>query len=252
MLELQRFVAESFKPDGFQAAPPNAWYVRELELLVDTGVADPEFRGQLIASCLRISQICITHLHPDHVGNLIELQSTTGAKVCGPILLRDFSPQIATVWTPDCDGCTVLQTPGHAADHIGLLLPDGTFCAGDTVLGVGTPWIGPPEGDLSTYLGTLEMLAEVLPDGSRLAAGHGPVADDARQIVRRTLAHRLMRERMVQQALNLGMTEERLVADWIYNQKEKLGLSGLQFEMAVWTVRGHLQRLSDQQEHSTQ
>lgn len=222
------------------AAPPSVWQIPSLATVVDTGLADPSLVDKILAIG-PVDKILVTHDHPDHTGNLERLLARTGAALFGPKTVCDSFPAARLLSESDLPGI-VLPTPGHTADHLSYLLDDGTFFAGDFVLGEGTPWVGPPEGDLPTYLDTLERFEDDHRLG-RLCGGHGPVQPDARAVIRATLAHRLMREQMIREVRDTGLDDEREIAERVYNGIEKMGISGLQFEMAVWTVRGHLQRL---------
>ncbi len=53
----------------------------------------------------------------------------------------------------------VIYTPGHAANHLCLILPeDGLLFSGDHVLNGSTTVIDPPDGDMTDYLDSLETL----------------------------------------------------------------------------------------------
>ena len=59
----------------------------------------------------------------------------------------------------------VIATPGHAPDHVCLLLDGRIAFAGDTVLGRGSVFVGPGEGSLAAYLDSLRRLRELDLDG---------------------------------------------------------------------------------------
>lgn len=53
----------------------------------------------------------------------------------------------------------VIYTPGHAANHLCLIMPeDGLLFSGDHVLNGSTTVIDPPDGDMTDYLDSLETL----------------------------------------------------------------------------------------------
>jgi recombination protein RecT len=112
----------------------------------------------------------------------------------------------------------VLHTPGHAANHLCLLLPHeggGLLFSGDHILNGSTTVINPPDGDMTQYLASLDALdAACARLGVRyVLPAHGHVLDDARGAIARLKAHRLQREdkiRRVMQALPQGTLE-----DWL-------------------------------------
>jgi recombination protein RecT len=91
----------------------------------------------------------------------------------------------------------VLHTPGHAANHLCLvLLEDGLLFSGDHILNGSTTVIDPPDGNMADYLDSLDRLRaacethddRVHPARARLCAGR---CADA---IGRLKAHRLKRE----------------------------------------------------------
>ncbi len=54
----------------------------------------------------------------------------------------------------------VLHTPGHAANHVCLVLEeDGLLFSGDHILNGSTTVIDPPDGDMNAYLESLDVLS---------------------------------------------------------------------------------------------
>ena len=67
---------------------------------------------------------------------------------------------------------TVIHTPGHTSDHVAFFEPgSGALFTGDTVLGRGTSFIDPPDGDLVQYLRSLRRLMDL---GARSIPGSRP------------------------------------------------------------------------------
>ncbi|REN21426.1 MBL fold metallo-hydrolase, partial [Mycobacterium tuberculosis] len=53
----------------------------------------------------------------------------------------------------------VIHTPGHAANHLCLVLEeDGLLFSGDHILNGSTTVVDPPDGDMSAYLDSLDAL----------------------------------------------------------------------------------------------
>lgn len=95
----------------------------------------------------------------------------------------------------------VIHTPGHAANHLCLLLlEDGLLFSGDHILNGSTTVVDPPDGDMSAYLDSLDHLAEacaqhrvgfILPAHGYVIGGEDGVAVAA---ITHLKAHRLKRE----------------------------------------------------------
>ena len=55
-------------------------------------------------------------------------------------------------------------TPGHSSDHVAFFVPsEGALFTGDAVVGRGTSFIDPPDGDLVQYLRSLHRMQELDP-----------------------------------------------------------------------------------------
>jgi recombination protein RecT len=102
----------------------------------------------------------------------------------------------------------VIHTPGHAANHLCLvLLEDGLLFSGDHILNGSTTVVDPPDGDMSDYLNSLDLLHEAC-TGHQLKyilPAHGYVIggpdDEAQAAIARLKAHRLQREAKVMAAM---------------------------------------------------
>ena len=70
---------------------------------------------------------------------------------------------------------------------------------GDAVVGRGTSFIDPPDGDLVQYLRSLRRMQELHP--RTIYPGHGPIVIDARAKLDEYVAHRADRERQIRQQL---------------------------------------------------
>jgi len=114
----------------------------------------------------------------------------------------------------------VIHTPGHAANHLCLLLvEDALLFSGDHILNGSTTVVDPPDGNMADYLDSLDRLdavcaehgVEFILPAHGYALG-GPV-HGAREAIARLKAHRLAREAKVlaaMQALPQGGME-----DWV-------------------------------------
>lgn len=60
----------------------------------------------------------------------------------------------------------VIFTPGHASNHIALLLQeDAVLLSGDHILNGSTTVIDPPDGNMNDYLNSLDVLAALAEQG---------------------------------------------------------------------------------------
>jgi recombination protein RecT len=119
----------------------------------------------------------------------------------------------------------VIHTPGHAANHLCLVLQeDGLLLSGDHILNGSTTVIDPPDGDMTAYLESLDTLATVC-DAHRvdfILPAHGYVlshcsgidhSGGAKRAIEQLKAHRLKREAKVMAAMRAkpGFSVEGLV-----------------------------------------
>ena len=91
----------------------------------------------------------------------------------------------------------VIHTPGHAANHLCLvLLEDGLLFSGDHILNGSTTVVDPPDGDMTAYLDSLDTLARACETHGLefILPAHGWVLGFAREAIARLKAHRLHRE----------------------------------------------------------
>ena len=110
----------------------------------------------------------------------------------------------------------VLHTPGHAANHLCLVLvEDGLLFSGDHILNGSTTVVDPPDGDMSAYLDSLDRLAAACEaDGIEfILPAHGHVLGFAPLAIAHLKAHRLQREARI-----LAAMRERphgTLEDWV-------------------------------------
>jgi endoribonuclease LACTB2 len=116
----------------------------------------------------------------------------------------------------------VASTPGHCPEHISLVWEGDPGVSvpvafvGDLLMGEGdTTLIGAPEGDVDSYLKSLQRVDEL--DAAVLYPSHGPELRDPRDAIRRFRRHRLGRIQEVRSALQIdpSLTLDALI-DIIY------------------------------------
>jgi len=179
------------------AVDPGSPYPDQQDALVDAVRA----RGQLVA-------VLLTHHHGDHVGGATALAAATGAPIWAHAETAAALPGVP-VARHLTDGEVIevggralraMHTPGHAVGH--LCFRDeasAATMAGDMVAGIGTILIDPSGGHMGTYLASLEQM--IAAGVGALLPSHGPVIADGPAKLREYIAHRLMRERRVRDAL---------------------------------------------------
>ncbi len=193
----------------------NTWLVgRRTVLVVDPGPADDAHLEAVLAEVGRdsgrLGGVLLTHRHADHAAALDHpvLQRAV-AEAGAPVMALDprlGQPPEWSLLDPASDETTVvLPLPGHTDDSLALLLPRrGEVLTGDTVLGRGTSVVAHPDGDLTSYLDSLERLL-ALGDGGAGPwtglPGHGPVLPDLVAAVHELRAHRRARVDQVRAAL---------------------------------------------------
>lgn len=200
-------------PGAYTLEGTNTWIVgADPAVVIDPGPDDAGHLHEVADQAGRVGCVVLTHTHEDHAEGGRAFADLVGAP------LRAYRAEGAS---PLRDGQTVhaggadlvaLHTPGHSSDHVAFHLPDeGALFTGDAVLGRGTSFIDPPDGDLAAYLASLERMLELGP--RTIYPGHGPVVLDARAKLREYVEHRAEREEQVLAALAEGArTVDQLVA----------------------------------------
>ena len=193
----------------------------------------------------RIRWILTTHTHVDHWPLAPRLKERTGAEVLA------FRSEEDGIQVDEAigDGHVVegtefrlqaLHTPGHASNHVCYLLEsDRMLFSGDHIMDGSTVVIGPPDGDMATYLDQLRRLQPM--KLKAIAPGHGLVIDDPAAKLEEYLTHRAEREAQVLAALQAAGTTT--VADL-----ETACYPDIKDELhpvAQKTVWAHLRKLAD-------
>ncbi|QCB48168.1 MBL fold metallo-hydrolase [Hydrogenophaga sp. PAMC20947] len=219
-------------------------------IAIDPGPAEPEHIERLWrAAGGDIRFIVCTHSHADHSPGAPLLQALCANKP--PIL---GLPSAATAranshFIPErcladnerlalknTSGETqhtlrVVHTPGHAANHLCLVLEeDGLLISGDHILNGSTTVIDPPDGHMGNYLDSLDKLAALCDEHhiDFILPAHGYVLGDlrlspdnrsapleggAKAAVQHLKAHRLAREAKVARAMQA--VPHGTMDDWV-------------------------------------
>jgi len=186
----------------------------------------------------RISHIMVTHSHIDHSPLAMVLAQVTGARVYGfggssagrAEVMASFSdlgggegidatflPDVILAHDTRVEGTdwslTALHTPGHMGNHLCFHWHEGNaLFSGDLVMGWATSMVSPPDGHLTDFMASLEMLAHRDPV-STYFSGHGLPIEDPAARVRELLTHRRMRESQILSSLQItAQTPKELTA----------------------------------------
>ena len=173
---------------GFMTGPgTNSYIVGDPttgHIVIDPGPDEPAHIERLWrAAGGDIRAIVCTHSHPDHSPGAPRLQVLcANAGRARPAILglpsaptsresSRFTPERTladgerlVLSAPDGTAHTlqVVHTPGHAANHLCLLLEeDGLLFSGDHILNGSTTVIDPPDGNMGTYLDSLDKLDQL-------------------------------------------------------------------------------------------
>jgi glyoxylase-like metal-dependent hydrolase (beta-lactamase superfamily II) len=181
---------------------PATPYEDELSRLFDA-VEELERRGT------PVREVWATHHHPDHIGGAAAICGRLGLPLRAHPATLDRVPADVPQGAPLHEGdredvggvaIEVLHVPGHAPGHLAFLDPKArALIAGDMVAAIGTILIAPGEGDMADYLGSLERLARLDPEV--VVPAHGGAIRPGAEVFERYVAHRLLRERRVLDAL---------------------------------------------------
>ena len=201
-----------------------------------------------------VSHILITHTHTDHSPAAAPLKVRTGAKTYGygPHGAgsgeedgdMDFVPDVEVRhgdiiegdgWTVEC-----VHTPGHTSNHICFALKEEkALFTGDHVMGWSTSIVSPPDGNMSDYMRSLDLL--LTRDDEIYWPTHGPAIREPKPFVRAFIAHREDRERQILERLKAGQTHIADMVPVIYAAVDKR-LHGA----AARSVLAHMTRLVEQ------
>lgn len=229
------------------------------EILIFDPGSPYEDEQQALAACLdemvsqgrKVSEIVLTHLHPDHVSGVSALRAHLGGSV--PIaahiltaealddvhvdrLIQD--EEIVTLEGEPKISLRALHTPGHARGH--LCFHDeqsGVLITGDNIVGLGSVLIDPPQGNMRDYLDSLKRL-RALSNLSILFGGHGPAMANPYKKIDEYIAHRREREEHILEAVKTGAATAKEIVARVYTD-----VSPKAHAMAERAVLAHLEKL---------
>lgn len=214
-------------------------------IAIDPGPADAAHVARLLdAAGGDVRHIVCTHSHADHSPGAFLLQALCVQRGLPKPLIYGL-PSAATArpnsyFVPDVvlqDGerlalsasaleaenmpnrlhsLRAVHTPGHAANHLCLLLEeDALLFSGDHILNGSTTIIDTPDGNMRDYIDSLDKLAALCADEGVefLLPAHGYVLGHATQVIAHLKAHRLTREAKVLAAMQ--QQPKGSAQDWV-------------------------------------
>ncbi len=229
-------------PSGFTFQGTGTYVIGKGNVaVIDPGPLMEEHINALIKSLEgeTVTHILITHTHMDHSPAAAPFKAATGAKTyaygphgAGKIEQgvpieeggdMDFEPDV-TVRHGDIlegDGWTIecVYTPGHTSNHMCFALKEeSALFTGDHVMGWSTSVIGPPDGDMTEYMKSLDLLLSR--DDEVYWPTHGTCIKDVKSYVQAFIDHRLEREQQILQCLDQGVHQIEAMVPVMYTDTD--------------------------------
>ena len=249
-------------PGPFTFKGTNSYIVGEGEVaVIDPGPDIESHRAALLRALKdeKVTHIFLTHTHRDHSDGMAALVAATGAKTCGygptdsvrgtasqspsgrDFVDHSFFPDNCLRDGDRIDGASwaleAVHTPGHAPDHLCFAHRESSsLFTGDHIMGWNTSVIAPPEGRMTDYMRSLELLLER--DDSAYWPGHGAPIRNTRRQVRAFLMHRKWRESAIFACLKDGPKSIGRIVPRIYET-----VDGAVEAAAALSVLAHLELL---------
>ncbi len=232
-------------------------------IVIDPGPNDAAHIARIVdATEGDVRAIVCTHSHPDHspgaptLKNLcatnpliygiaskptsrVDSQFTPDVELANgqDVEVRRFEESLPITHTLRC-----IYTPGHAANHLCLVLvEDNILFSGDHILNGSTTVISMPDGNMNDYLNSLDLLLAACDeyDIDFILPAHGYAMNAARKVITHLKEHRLKREAKVIAAMRAKPAGS--VEDWVAiaysDTPERL------WPIAAHSLRAHQQRI---------
>ena len=210
----------------------------------------------------KVTDIIITHSHVDHSPLSRRLKNETGASIIGfgsadearTSFMKKLSSSLDLGGEEGIDKdltldekvidkqllkkndytIEVIHTPGHLSNHICLSIKEKkALFSGDHVMGWATTLISPPDGDLGSFMKSLEKLSKR--DEQVYYPGHGKPVKDPKQMVLAQIAHRRDREIQILKSISKISRTPAEIVEEVY-----VGLNPMLKPAAVRNVLAHL------------
>jgi glyoxylase-like metal-dependent hydrolase (beta-lactamase superfamily II) len=239
VLRIIRVLAPNAGPYTLEGT--NTWVVGEHPaVVIDPGPPIAAHLDEVARVAGHVAAVLVTHDHPDHAPAAQDFAQQVGAplhafRLEGAQHLRDG--QELRLGEVDL---TAIHTPGHTSDHVAFHLPaESALFTGDAVLGRGTSFIDPPDGDLVQYLRSLKRMQELAP--ATLYPGHGPVVLRGPAKLQAYLDHRAQREDEILATLSDEPRRIEAIVSIVY-----VDYPASVHELAARSVLAHLLKLESE------
>ena len=233
-------------------------------IIIDPGPASAEHFNSIMEYIgkRKLTDIILTHSHVDHSPLSRRLKNETGASIIGfgsadearTNFMKRLSSSLDLGGEEGIDKelaldekvydkqflernnyiFEIIHTPGHLSNHICLSVKEKkALFSGDHVMGWATTLISPPDGDLGSFIKSLEKLSTR--DEKIYYPGHGKPLKEPKQMVLAQIAHRRDREKQILSSIaKISRTPEEIV-DNVY-----IDLNPMLKRAAVRNVLAHL------------
>lgn len=232
-------------PSPFTFHGTNSYLVgKDTLALIDPGPIDEAHRATLLSAIAGrpVSHIFVSHTHRDHSPLATVLKDELGAVLIaegphrparalhiGEVNLLDASAD--TDFVPDIvaannavingDGWALrtIHTPGHTANHAVFALEGtGILFSADHVMAWSTSIVAPPDGSMSDYMASLDLMLER--QDRVYFPGHGGAVIKPKAFVRGLKTHRKMRERAILERVRAGDRTIPAMVKMIYRETD--------------------------------
>ncbi|MBT3983358.1 MAG: NUDIX domain-containing protein [Bacteriovoracaceae bacterium] len=233
------------------------------DVLIDPSPKDRDSFDLLVNTVkdLPLKKIFITHHHPDHHQHAPDLARKLGIPIFisqdshsralskkgdhyfeGVEIVLSKDGDILTVWN-DKD-VIVMSTPGHDRGQLGLYprqagvaqTPEW-FIVGDLIQGIGTVVIGGEEGNMKSYMTSLEKVMELSPQF--IFPSHGFPTGGINRI-KTVYNHRIMREGQIKRLHDTGHDSDQIYDEIYPSLDRRLKV------LAMENIKKHLEKLKEE------
>jgi len=256
---IRRVIADNSGPYTFTGSGTYIIGAGEVAV-IDPGPDRPQHVDAIMAAVKgeTVTHILITHTHIDHCGCAHALADRTGAPIFAfsahPVREKTLDAPALDEgadyrFTPDekirhgeiLEGpdwrLEAVHTPGHLSNHLCFAMPQQkALFTGDHIMGWATTVVAPPDGDMTAYIESLDLLLGR--DDEIYYPTHGAPIKNPHRFVRAVRTHRLMRDAQIVEQLKKGRTSIKEITKAMYADIDKR-LHGA----AAMNVLAHLIRL---------